>query len=119
MFLLAFISCAEPILEAVSQKEEFIIVQETTEFPLNEEFSFVFSILDSERNPSAPDEVLVDAEMPEHGHGMGQTATVSNSQNQYTAEGMLFAMEGEWDINIFITQGNSVDQATFSIVCCE
>ena len=88
-------------------------------FPLNEEFDFVFTILNDQREAATPEDVVVDAEMPAHGHGMGQSPTTSSSSNTYTATGMLFAMEGEWAIHVFITEGSNVDQATFSIECCE
>lgn len=117
--LTVLLACATPKLEAISEKETFIVVRETTDFPLNEEFDFVFSLLDAERNPTSPEDVIVDAEMPAHGHGMGQTPVTSNTENLYTATGMLFAMEGDWDIHIYVTQEGSVDQSTFSIVCCE
>ena len=118
MFAL-FFACSPTNLEAISQKSNFIAVRDTIDFPLNEEFDFVFSLLDADRNPTAPEDVVVDAEMPAHGHGMGQTPTTSHSENIYTASGMLFAMEGDWDIHIYITQEGSVDQATYSVVCCE
>ena len=113
------LACSEPITEAVSQKETFIVVRETVDFPLNEEFDFVFTLMNPERSPITPEEVFVDAEMPEHGHGMGQTPTTSITNDLYTSKGMLFAMEGDWDIHIYVTEDGSVDQATYSVVCCE
>jgi len=118
MLLLA-LACSEPIIEVTSEKETFIVVRETLSFPLNEEFDFVFSLLDENQAPLSPEEVVVDAEMPAHGHGMGQTPTITNSENLYTATGMLFSMEGDWDIHIYVTEEGSVDQATYSVVCCE
>lgn len=112
-------ACSEPIIETVSQKETFIVVRETIEFPLNEEFDFVFTLMNSERSPITPEEVFVDAEMPAHEHGMGQTPTVSNTENLYTSAGMLFSMEGDWDIHIYVTEDGAVDQATYSVVCCK
>jgi Ca2+-binding EF-hand superfamily protein len=117
--ILFFLACAIQNLETISNKEEYIIIREDSTFPLNEEFVFSFSLLDMNRDPIIPQEVLVDAEMPTHGHGMGQTPTISNTENQYTAEGMLFAMEGDWEIYVYITEESRVDQGTFSIACCE
>ena len=116
--LFYLLACTEPIIEITSDKETFIVVRETLDFPLNEEFDFVFSLLDMNRSPLTPQDVVVDAEMPAHGHGMGQTPTVSNSDNIYTSTGMLFSMEGDWDIHIYVTEEGVVDQATYSIECC-
>tara|TARA_B100000683_G_C12096066_1_gene393102 strand:- start:80 stop:436 length:357 start_codon:yes stop_codon:yes gene_type:complete len=117
--LLFFLACSASNIEMVSQKETFIVVRETVDFPLNEEFEFVFTLLDTARSPITPEDVVVDAEMPAHGHGMGQTPTTTNIDNLYTSTGMLFAMEGDWDIHIYVTEDGSVDQATYSVVCCE
>ena len=118
MFFL-ILACFGPIIEINSDKETFVVVRETVDFPLNEEFDFVFSLYDEQNTPIIPDDVFVDAEMPAHGHNMGQTPTTSNTENRYTSTGMLFAMEGDWDIHIYVTQEGSVDQATYSVVCCE
>ena len=117
LFLLACTSSSSP--EFLSDKEQFIVIPETTTFPLNEEFSYEFSLFDASNNPISEDGITVDAEMPAHGHGMGQTPEVTHSENTYTATGMLFAMEGDWDILIYRTTDDSVDQATISVVCCE
>jgi len=118
MSIFLLLACSNH-LETISQKEQFIVHRSNDGFPLNEEFNFEFSLYDMNNEPITPDEVLVDAEMPAHGHGMGQVPSVSNTDNLYTATGMLFAMEGDWDIHIYITEEGSVDQATYSIVCCE
>ena len=117
--LLFLIACQSSPKEFISDKEQFIVVPETTTFPFNEEFSYQFSLFDSSNNPISEDGISVDAEMPAHGHGMGQTPEVTHSENTYTATGMLFAMEGDWDIHIYRTTDGSVDQATISVVCCE
>ena len=118
MIALLMLACTNS-LEIISQKEQYIVERSTESFPLNEQFAFTFSLFDANHEPIVPEEVLVDAEMPAHGHGMGQTPTISNENNVYTAEGMLFAMEGDWAIYIYMTQDGSVDQATYSIVCCD
>lgn len=112
-------ACSDPIVETVSQKETFIVVRETVNFPFNEEFNFVFTLMNAARSTITPQEVFVDAEMPAHEHDMGQTPTMSNTESHYTATGMLFSMEGDWDIHIYVMENNAVDQATFSVVCCE
>ena len=110
--------CQSPITEVLSQKERYVVTRETVDFTLNEEFDFVFSLTDNDANLTFPEEVLVDADMPEHGHGMGLFPTTEPTETGYVAQGMLFAMEGDWSIYIYITDDEGVDQATFEVECC-
>ena len=112
-----FIACSS-LLSTWSDKESYRVDSPTTSFPLNEEFIFEFSIYDKVGTPIFPTEVLVDAEMPAHGHGMGLLPTVVQTEEGYEAQGMLFGMEGDWKIWVFIAEENAVDQASFDVICC-
>jgi hypothetical protein len=57
----------------------------------------------------APDEVRVDALLPEHRHGMNYRASVrSLGAQRYRAEGLLFHMPGRWDLIFDVRRGNTV-----------
>ena len=59
----------------------------------------------------APQDVRVDANMPEHRHGMNYRASVVRSPaGAYRADGMLFHMPGRWDITFDIVAGNRTDR---------
>jgi YtkA-like len=55
-----------------------------------------------------PDSVRVDAQMPEHRHGMNYHATVTpQGEGRYRAEGLLFHMPGRW---VFIFEVRAAGQ---------
>ena len=55
-----------------------------------------------------PDSVRVDAQMPEHRHGMNYQATVtSQGDGRYRADGLLFHMPGRW---VFIVEVRAAGQ---------
>lgn len=59
----------------------------------------------------APQDVRVDATMPEHRHGMNYRASVVRSPaGAYRAEGMLFHMPGRWDLSFDLVAGNRTDR---------
>jgi hypothetical protein len=59
----------------------------------------------------APQVVRVDANMPEHRHGMNyRAAVVRTPTGVYRAEGMLFHMPGRWDLTFDIVAGNRTDR---------
>jgi hypothetical protein len=59
----------------------------------------------------APQAVRVDANMPEHRHGMNYRAgVVRMPTGTYRAEGMLFHMPGRWDLTFDVVAGNRTDR---------
>lgn len=59
----------------------------------------------------APQSVRVDANMPEHRHGMNyRAAVVRLPTGAYRAEGMLFHMPGRWDLTFDVVAGNRTDR---------
>jgi hypothetical protein len=59
----------------------------------------------------APQSVRVDANMPEHRHGMNyRPAIVRMPTGTYRAEGMLFHMPGRWDLTFDIVAGNRMER---------
>lgn len=68
--------------------------------PLNEHFSMQVKV-----SGIAPDQVVADADMPAHGHGMLSTpVTKSLGDGLYQVDGMLLHMPGEWVIFVEVTR---------------
>jgi hypothetical protein len=64
----------------------------------------------------APQSVRVDANMPEHRHGMNyRAAVVRMPTGTYRAEGMLFHMPGRWDLTFDIVTGNRTERLVGTI----
>ena len=114
------LSCADPYPKQVkTDKENYIVSYSNEHIPLNEEFSLSFQIMNPNQELVQPASVEADAAMPTHNHDMGRLPTVSETTDGYRADGMLFMMEGYWEIYIFIQgEDGSVDKATFPYECC-
>ncbi len=60
--------------------------------------------------------VAVDADMPAHRHGMNTKPEVTPAgERRYRAAGMLFHMQGEWEISVEVTAGGTVERASFPV----
>ncbi|MFO1325401.1 MAG: FixH family protein [Burkholderiales bacterium] len=60
---------------------------------------------------AAPQSVRVDANMPEHRHGMNYRAGVTPVKpGMYRAEGLLFHMPGRWDLTFDVVSGNTTER---------
>jgi hypothetical protein len=63
-----------------------------------------------------PQEVRIDATMPEHRHGMNYRPVVSaTAAGVYRAEGMLFHMPGRWDLAFDVVAGTRSDRLTSTL----
>jgi hypothetical protein len=59
---------------------------------------------------AAPQGVRVDAQMPEHRHGMNYKASVrAEGGGRYRAEGLMFHMPGRWEL-MFEVRGTETDR---------
>ena len=57
--------------------------------------------------------ISVDAEMPEHRHGMNYRPGLSSlGSGRYRAEGLLFHMPGHWRLTVEVRVGDRVERLT-------
>jgi hypothetical protein len=62
-------------------------------------------------NAPVPTAVRVDANMPEHRHGMNYRPEVTQiSPGVYRAQGLLFHMPGRWDLTFDIVTGSAAQR---------
>lgn len=94
-----------------------IAESQPAEVPLPRKRFTVELRLESLRTPAeTPKAVLVDAQMPEHGHGMNVLPTVSLAEGgAVRADGMLFHMNGRWEVDVDIDDGTTVERAQWNI----
>lgn len=79
-------------------------------------FTMDLAICPKAGNPAA-DGVQVDAQMPEHGHGMNYKAAIKPAGNgRFHADGMMFHMPGRWELSFDVKSGGKTDRLTHSIV---
>ena len=63
-----------------------------------------------------PDELRVDATMPEHRHGMNYRPSVrAESPGRYRAEGLMFHMPGRWELVFELRGGGAAQRLTQSL----
>lgn len=61
-------------------------------------------------------ELSVDADMPEHLHGMNRVPTVTRQQDgSFLVEGMLFHMPGRWDLYFDVHEAAIVERAQVAL----
>lgn len=71
------------------------------------------SLLEPKRTMRA---VLVDAQMPDHVHGMNVAPTILMIEGGGVAsEGMLFHMSGRWEVDVDIDDGETIERAQWDI----
>ena len=64
-----------------------------------------------------PENVRVDASMPEHKHGMNYRPTVTvRAAGGYRAEGMMFHMPGRWELVFELRAAGRTERLAKSIV---
>jgi hypothetical protein len=64
-----------------------------------------------------PQGLRVDAQMPEHRHGMNYRTTVTaTGAGRYRADGLLFHMPGRWQLVFDVDRGGRTDRLTTDVV---
>mgnify|MGYP006267439823 CR=1 FL=1 len=87
--------------------------------PLRIEVGEPFSLLINActRSNKPAELVAVDAQMPEHKHGMNYRPTiVSLGEGRYRVDGMVFHMPGRWEINIDVRDGEESERLSHEFV---
>jgi len=89
--------------------------------PYNEYFDLTVSVWSADQSAMVSDaQLLADATMPAHGHGMNTEPQVTASgDGSFLVEGMLFHMQGYWQLIVDVDGPEGVDSVTFEIDCCE
>jgi hypothetical protein len=88
------------------------------ELPRNEPFELRVQVLDAaSRAPPAEEvELMVDAVMPEHRHGMTTRPRVEAAPDgTFLVRGMLLHMPGEWRLRIDVTRGGVTERAEITV----
>ena len=84
--------------------------------PMGQHFSLEMAVCANAGAP-APESVGVDAQMPEHRHGMNYKASIKReSASRYRADGLMFHMPGRWEIIFELRAAGRTDRVTQSEV---
>ncbi len=83
--------------------------------PVGQHFIVEFAVC-ARAGAKSPQAVRVDANMPDHKHGMNYRPGVTpNGAGTYRAEGLLFHMPGRWDLTFDVDADNATDRVTDTI----
>lgn len=83
--------------------------------PVGSHFSVDF-IVCPKAGASLPQSLRVDAQMPEHRHGMNYKATVkSEGAGRYRADGLMFHMPGRWEL-LFELRGEQTERLVAEVI---
>jgi YtkA-like len=84
--------------------------------PMGEHFSLALAVCANAGAPM-PENVTVDAWMPEHRHGMNYKASIKPAGGgRYRAEGLMFHMPGRWELIFELRAAGRTDRLTQSEV---
>ena len=65
----------------------------------------------------APENLRIDAHMPEHRHGMNYRTTVKSTDGgRYSADGFLFHMPGRWEFIFEVRSRGKTDRVTQTVL---
>lgn len=80
-----------------------------------EPFALVLNVCTKNGKPA--ELVAVDAQMPEHRHGMNYRPSVVGGENgRYRAEGLVFHMPGRWELTFDVRAGEETERLTHDII---
>ena len=69
------------------------------------------------KNDQPAELVAVDAQMPEHRHGMNyRTKIIPKGNGRYRVEGLLFHMPGRWELNFDVRSGEETERLSHDIL---
>lgn len=106
-------------MEAVSNAGKYFVSVTTHPSPIpdNELFELDLYIAAAAHRdkPLTDIDVRVDAQMPEHQHGMVTQPNLVRVGDHFRVEGMQFHMSGHWELYVDISAGGETERAQFRI----
>jgi len=105
--------CGDPG-DKLARSAHYTIAYRTVPSPIvtGEHFALDITVCPIGNGPP-PRALRVDARMPEHRHGMNYRPTVvAKGRGRYRAEGLLFHMNGRWEVVFDLTTAGASERAT-------
>ena len=99
------------------QSDRYVVAYTTTpaKVAVGEHFVVDFAVC-PRPGAAAPQSVRVDANMPEHRHGMNYRAGVTpKAPGLYRAEGLLFHMRGRWDLTFDVVTPDRTERLSDTV----
>lgn len=75
------------------------------------DFALDFQVCAKDGAVPLPDQIRVDARMPDHGHGMSyRTSVKAQGPGRWRAEGLLLHMAGRWELSFELGSGPQAER---------
>lgn len=110
-------TCADLSGAAQVESERYVLAYRTKpdKIAVGQHFSMDLIVCAKGGQP-APENLRVDAHMPEHRHGMNYRTTVKGADGgRFLAEGFMFHMPGRWEFVFEVRSGGKTDRVTRSV----
>lgn len=90
----------------------------TEPIKINQLHSWTLHVQTADGNPIDNAEIVVDGDMPQHGHGLPTQPQVTQNlgNGDYLVEGMKFQMGGWWVMEFHITANGQTDTVKFNLL---
>lgn len=119
IFSAAAQACVPPLKGTALESVRYILVFKEDAISVGKHFAVEISICSKDAGPE-PESVKVDANMPEHRHGMNYAPSVTRiGPGQWRAEGLMFHMPGKWDLVFELTSKGKTDRLASSFSLSE
>ena len=103
-------AACEPALEGTRlESPRFVLAFKPDAISVAQHFALDIAVC--AKSAAGPDEIKVDAHMPEHRHGMNYAPAVKQtSPGRWRAEGLMFHMPGKWEFVFELRAGGKTDR---------
>lgn len=105
---------------AISETGQFRLsyAGETRPIPINQLHTWTLHLETADGEPVDNAEIIVDGDMPQHGHGLPSQPQVTQSlgNGDYLVEGVKFQMGGWWVMDFTIAANGQTDTAHFNLL---
>jgi hypothetical protein len=97
---------------ATLESERYVLSYRSSRIEVGKHFTVELLVCPKGMAPP-PESVRVDAQMPEHRHGMNYRPSVTALEHgRYRAEGLLFHMPGRWEFVFELRAAGKLDRLT-------
>ena len=109
---------AAPTPKRTAESPRYVVAWQTTPAPpvVGEHFVVDLTVC-PKPGVKRPSSVRIDAQMPEHRHGMNyRPSLVAAGGERYRAQGLMFHMPGRWVMTFELSDGAATDRLTAEMV---
>lgn len=112
-------ACTPPLEGTRLEGPRWVLVFQKQELQVGKHFALEIATC-AKDGKTAPESLKVDAQMPEHRHGMNYAPTVTRTGPQrWRAEGLMFHMPGRWQLSFELRASGKSEFLATSIVLSE